>query len=266
MKVIWAFIKRDFLIEISYKTAFFLHLLGIFIAVPMFYFTSQIFTGTDSKFLVRYGGNYFAFLLLGIAFVDYLGLSLRTFNNSIRESQLMGTLEIVLLSPTALPKLLIYSSLWGYLFTSSRFILYLLVGLIYGLNLGNANYSAALITLTLAIISFASFGILIASFTMVIKRGEIFNTLISAASIFLGGVIYPTEVLPKWLETFSKFLPITHALEGMRMALFNGYSIIEILPQILILLLFAVIFFPIGIIAFYAAVRWTKIIGTVEQY
>jgi len=101
---------------------------------------------------------------------------------------------------------------------------------------------------------------------MVIKKVQIFNTLLSAASLFLGGVIYPTEVLPHWLEKFSKFLPITHALEGMRMALFRGYSIIEILPQILILVLFAIIFFPIGIIAFYGAVRWTKIIGTVEQY
>jgi ABC-2 type transport system permease protein len=266
MRVIWAFIKKDFLIQISYKAAFFFQLLGIFLGVPIFYFISQIVTGSESKFLARYGGNYFAFLLLGIAFVDYLGLSLRTFNQSIRDSQLMGTLEIVLLSPTAIPKLLIYSSLWGYLFTSTRFILYLLMGLIFGLDLGNANYPAALLTLILAIISFASFGIIIASLTMIIKRGEVFNALLSAASVFLGGVLFPTEVLPKWLETLSKFLPITHALEGMRMALIKGYSVAEIFPQILVLLLFSVIFFPIGILVFYGAVRWTKIIGTVEQY
>lgn len=266
MRTALAFLRRDFTIATSYRMAFALELGGIIAAVPYIFFMSRVLDGAQSPLLAPYGGNYFAFLLIGVAFIDYMSLSLKTFNNSIRESQLMGTLEIILLSPTALPKILIYSSLWGYLFTSVRFLLYLMMGKVFGLNLGNANFIAAFGVLAFAVVSFASFGILIASVTILIKKGEILNVFISSISVLLGGVIYPTSVLPDWLMELSRFLPITYALEGMRMALLGGHSTEQVLPYLAILAGFSVVLFPLGMFSFWGAVRWTKITGTLAQY
>jgi ABC-2 type transport system permease protein len=266
VRVALAFLKRDFLIATSYRVAFALDIVYIFFIVPLFYFASRLFTDSNSAFLAPYGGNYFAFLLVGVAFLDYLALSLRTFNSSLRESQLMGTLEIVLLSPTALPKLLVYSSLWGYLFTSIRFFIFMILGLAFGLDFGRANIGAALLILSVAIPSFASFGILIASVTMLIKKGEVLTTVVSAFSLFIGGVLYPTSVLPEWLKTLSKFLPITHALEGMRQAVINGCPTEMIMGNVLVLVGFAAVLLPLGFFIFWWAVHWAKTVGTIAQY
>src|SRR3982751_2222282 len=125
MRAALAFLRRDFLITISYRTAFAMQLVAIFISVPMFYFMGRLVPSSTAGYLERYGGSYFEFLLIGAAITDYLTVSVRTFNDSLRESQLMGTLEIMLLSPTKIWQMLIYSALWIYLFTTVRFVLYL---------------------------------------------------------------------------------------------------------------------------------------------
>ena len=262
-----AFLKRDFLISISYKTSFLIQLGGIFFAVPLFYFSTKIVDGKAfGPALDAYGGNIFAFLLIGIALVDFSTTSLRTFSESLRESQLMGTLEIVLLAPVRLSEILIYSSLWSYVLTTIRFVLYLAFGTVFGFSLGHANIFGGILVLGLAILSFAAIGMLVSTATMVIKRGEGLNTLVGAASVFLGGVIYPVSVLPPWMAAFSKLLPITYALTAMRLALIEGRSTSDLLPQIGILIAFAAVLLPFAFFSFWMAVRFTKASGTLGQY
>jgi ABC-2 type transport system permease protein len=266
MNVALAFLLRDFRIAVSYRTAFALQLLSIFVAVPVFHFIGSLVDSSQSDLLKPYGGNYFAFILIGVALLDYLAVSLRSFAQSLRESQLMGTLEIVLLSPTSLIEVLIYSSLWFYLFTSIRFALYLLVGTLFGFDLGQSNVIGALAILVLGILSFIPFGIATASLIMLIKRGEILNTLVSGASLFFGGVLYPIATLPEWLQLVSKLLPFTYALEGMRQALQQGKSLEALLPELGILALFTAFLLPLSLLLFWASVQRTKTTGTLAQY
>jgi len=266
MRLPWAFLKRDLIIATSYRFAFAMQLLSIFIAVPVFSFFGKMFESSGTGPLAAYDGNYFAFLLIGVAFLDYLAISLRTFNQSLRDSQVMGTLEIVLLSPTTLTKLLIYSSLYAYTLTTIRFSLYLFAGLLFGLDLQDANVPAAAAILLLSVVCFASFGILSAGVIMVVKRGDILNVAFSAGSLLLGGVLYPTAMLPEWLQVVAKFLPLTHGLEGMRLALLRGYSTTALLPQFIFLALFAAVMLPISLGVFQLSVRWSKMTGTLSHY
>ncbi len=266
MRLPYAFFKRDYLVAVSYRTAFTMQILSILAFVPVYFFLGKLFGDTASGMLDNYGGSYFAFLLIGMAFLAYMNTSLRTFNMSLRESQLMGTLEIVLSSPTPLWKVLVYSSLWFYMLTTVQFGLYLLVGLLFGLELGDANLLGSIVVLFLGVISFASFGILTASVVIIIKQGNALNAMVSYVSLILGGVLYPVEVLPGWLQMIAKVLPITHALAGMRMALLNGASWSQLLPYIGILCLFGLVLLPTAILSFAYAVRLSKISGTLAQY
>ncbi|MGB0661525.1 MAG: ABC transporter permease [Mangrovicoccus sp.] len=260
------FLLRDIRIQLSYVTAFILQLAGIAFAVPFFFFAAKVFEGADLVALDRYGGNYFAFILLGIAFVDYSALSMRVYNESLRESQLMGTLEIVLLSPLKAWEILVYSSLWGYLFTTLRFLTYITVGAIFGLELGNVNIISVIVTLLVSIVAFASLGMLIASIVVVIKKGDGLTAMVNAASSFFGGVIYPVDVLPGFLQNFAQVLPITHALEAMRLAVLQGAGLVELAPLLAKLIIFAAIFIPIALLCFRRAVDLNKVAGTLGQY
>ena len=261
-----SFLVRDIRIQLSYLTAFLFQMGGIVLAVPFFYFASQVFAGADIGSLDRYGGNFFAFVLLGVAFMDYLALSLRVYNESLRESQLMGTLEIVLLSPLRAWEILVYSSLWGYLFTTLRFVTYMLTGVVFGLDLGRIDLLATLVTMVVSVVAFASLGMLIASIVVIIKKGDGLTAVVNATSSFLGGVIYPVDVLPGPLQAAAQFLPITHALEAMRLAVLQGASVIDILPQLGRLALFAAVFVPIALACFRRAVSLNKTAGTLGHY
>ena len=54
-----AFVKRDFLIELSYKLHFLLTWLNIFGTVAIFYFIAKLFAGGMVPYLEEYGGQYF---------------------------------------------------------------------------------------------------------------------------------------------------------------------------------------------------------------
>jgi ABC-2 type transport system permease protein len=262
-----AFIKRDFLQDVSYKASFILKLLSILFTASVFYFVSGVFEGTGSAFLKPFGGQYFPFALIGIALLDYHTLSLQVFSNSIRDSQMMGTMEIMLLSPTRLSAIILYSSLWGYLFTSFRFLLYLCAGVIlFGLQLSQANLVGAFLVLLLSIPCFAGLGIMNAGVIMLIKEASSLNLLLGSISLLLGGVVYPVDVLPVWLRPLSLLIPVTHALNAMRQALLQGYSVSQLWPEISTLLIFATILLPLGFLGFHFAVQRAKVTGTLGHY
>jgi ABC-2 type transport system permease protein len=267
MSVAAAFIKRDFSQAISYRFSFMLQIGGVFFSVAIFYFLSELFGGSIAPQLEAYGGNYFSFVLIGLAFTGFLGLSLSSFAASIREGQVMGTLEIMLLSPTRLSAILISSSLWGYLLTILRVALYLIVGaFIFGADLGKANVGGALLIMILSIASFTGFGVLSAAVVLIVKKGDPVAIIFNGASSLLAGVFYPVAVLPDWLEPFSKVLPLTYALDSMRLAMLQGQSIYELRDDIFILLGFTLVLTPISFLVFRRALKKAKMEGSLIQY
>jgi ABC-2 type transport system permease protein len=267
LKKAMAFLKKDLLNELSYKFAFAMQIFGIFLSVTMFYFLSLLFGNTSLPSLAQYGGNYFAFVLIGIAFSSYMGTSLNSMSNKIREGQIIGTLEALLSTQTGLTTIIVSSSLYSFLFTSFQVVVYLVIGVfIYQLDLSQANYLGGIIILLVSILAFSGFGIISASFIMIFKRGNPVASIFSGLSWLLGGVYYPVEILPQWLESCSFLLPITYSLQGMRLALLKGASLFELLPNILSLLVFALIMLPVSLFAFRYSVRRAKRDGSLTQY
>ena len=263
----WAFLKRDFLNEISYKFSFFLQFFGIFLSILVFYFLSQLFAGSEIPYLKPYGGNYFAFVLIGIAFSNYLQVSVRSLSKNIRDAQMMGTLEALLVTQTEIPTIILGSSLYSYLLTSFQVFVYLILGVVlFGVNFSAANYGGAFLLLILTITSFSSIGIISASFIMIFKKGDPVTWMVTSLSWLLGGVFYPIQVLPDWLEKFAYLLPITYALNGMRLALLQGQSLKELMPNIFALFVFTVCLLPVSIFIFNKAVKKAKVEGSLAQY
>lgn len=267
MSVARAFFKRDLSLALSYRLSFLMQIGGIFFSVTLFYFLAQLFGTALVPQLEQYGGDYFSFVLIGLAFSGYMGLSLSSFAQSIREGQMMGTLEIMLLSPTRLSAILLSSTLWSYLLTTVRVLVYLLIGvLVFSFSLNQANFLTALVILVLSITSFSGIGILSAALVLIVKKGDPVAWALGGASSLLAGVYYPITVLPDWLEPISRFLPLTYALDGMRMAMLKGVSLYDVRFDILALLGFTVVLTPLAFLVFRKALKRAKIEGSLIQY
>lgn len=263
----WVFFKRDALIAMSYRTSFAVQLLGNVLLLGIFYYIGKLIDASANPAMEPYGGSYLAFMLIGLALTDCVGVSLTTFAKQVREGQLTGTLEATLMSPVRLPVILIYSSLWAYFFSAFRFVFYLLVGgILYSVSLRQANLTSALVIFVLTILCFAGVGILWASVVILIKRGEAVLNTVGIVAILVSGVLFPVQLLPSWVEKGATLIPLTHALEGMRRAILNGAGLIALSQTVLTLSLFAVVLLGIGIGSFNRAVALVKSTGSLVEY
>lgn len=267
LKTAWAFVQRDFRLVASYRVAFGIQLLSMLARVMVAAYIGRIIDRSGSPMLANFGGSYFAFLLLGVAFIDYLGTSLLVFANSIRENQLMGTLEMTLIAPIPFSTLLVCSALWAYVFNSLRFVLFLLIGaIVFGFDVGGANVGAAFLMLGVSVACFASMGMVLAAVTLLVKKMDMLVFLINFVTFVLAGVAMPVDMLPSWAIPMARLLPMTHALDALRLTILHGASVRTVSPEIGILLGWTAGFLALALWSFGAAVRWGKSAGTLGHY
>ena len=257
----WAFFRRDFRNDVSYRLSFILEIMNIILTLASFYFLSKLFGE-------RVAGRYapFPFLLLGMAVNGYMTTALYCFSQSIRGSQQMGVLKAVLATPVSPLGFVFYSSLYPLFRAAVDGAVYLAGGVALGLSLANMNLLSALVLFVLSVLAFASIGILSATFALVFKKGDPLLWVVGGLSWLLGGVFYPLEVLPPLLRQAAALLPITHALTGMRMAILEGASLSLLAPQVVALALFAALGLPLSLVLFQAGMRWTRTSGSLGHF
>jgi ABC-2 type transport system permease protein len=267
MRKLWAFLHRDLFNEMSYKLSFVLQLLGVLPAILLFYFLSVMIGGNKIESLGQYGGEYFPFVLLGIAIQNYQTFALISFSSMMREAQLSGTLEAILVAPVGTPTFLFGSAIYSFVFNSFRIVLYISLGvLLFDVRYDWSQLPAIVLVVLLTIGASASIGILSASFILLFKKGDPLNWAFNMVSWLLGGVYYPISVMPGWLQDVAQLIPITHSLEVMRQCLIHGASIGSQAPHVLALGLWTALGLPFSITVFMMAMTRARRLGTLGHY
>ncbi len=59
--------------------------------------------------------------------------------------------------------------------------------------------------------------------------------------ILMGGLYTAIESMPYWAQVVTRFNPVAYFIEVMRMVVIKGSTFSDILPHLLIMLLFAVV-------------------------
>ncbi len=264
--VMAAFLRRDLREALTYKFSFISSLTGILLSSATFYFVAKLVPrGTPS--LGPFGGDYFSFAVVGVAFAGLLGMFQEGLAAVVRSAQLSGTLEALLVTPVPVPVILFGSSLYSLLFQVVRTALHLGVALaFFGLALGRVNAAGVLAVGVLTVLCFLSVGVLSASFILVYKTGNPFSWIMGTVSGLLGGVVFPVALLPPWIRWISSLLPVTYALDGMRKSLLASASFAEVLPDVAALAAFGAVLLPASLVAFRLAVRKAKKDGTLAHY
>ena len=264
---ILAFFLRDFAIESSYRSAFILQLGESLFGVASCFYLSHFVESAQLDRSLPSGHSYFAFVLVGIAFFDYMSVSLNSFDQGIIQARQNGTLEALLVTDTSLPVILISSAVYPFVLMSLRTLVYLAWGaVLFGFRPVGANWLAAAAVLGMSILAFIGFGILSAAYLLLFKQGNPGKWMLLAVSGVLGGLMYPVSILPHWLQILARLLPVTYSLEGLRAALLDGASFAALWPTIVKLALFAAVLLPISFYIFAWALRRTKINGTLSHF
>ena len=264
--VLGATFLRDMWTATSYRIGFLLSAAGSAINVVGLFFLSRTFGTGVSTSLERYGGDFFSFTVLGVAVTTVMALGLAGIGSRVREGQMMGTLELMVLSPNRLGLVLLSSGLWSHAQATLSIAVYLVAGVLLGMDLSRAHVPMALASVALSVAAFNALGLIAASVVIIIKQGNPVSLFVGLASALLAGVVYPVSVLPGWLQAVAQLLPLTHALELVRRSVLLGEGPATLLPSFLALTLLTAVLAPLGLWLCHRAVRIAQTDGSLSQY
>lgn len=262
-----AFLTKNFLLLTSYRFDTALALIELLSGLLIYFFIDRLFGQEVVGYLKPYGVGYFAYVLLGLALFSFMGTGISGLAAQVSWEQGMGTLEAILATPLRPGTLAAGLSLWGVLYACGEMAGYLLLGaVLFAAPVGNANFISVAVILLLAVVSFNSLGLLAASVIVIFKRGNPVAWFFQGAAGLLGGVYFPVEVLPDWLKALSALLPVTYAVRGLELAVYQGASISTLWGEILPLAFMAAVLLPLGLFSFAASIRQAKRGGSLSHY
>ncbi len=259
-----AFVGRDFRTARSYKVAFFTNIASLAMSLLTFRFISTLVG--DSPALAGIG-NYFGFVVVGMAMAQVLDGTLNAPGGAARAEQMQGTLEALAttpLSPASLAAGWLAYPILNSLITS---ILMLSIAGPLGLQLGpNPNFGAAILVFAASALAFAGLGIIGAAVVLVLQQAAGVTKWIAAGLSLISGVFFPLSLFPRWVAVLSEASPLTHSLRAVRGALLKGTSTADLLPDLAALLAFAIILLPTSVGLLSLALRRARRTGAIATY
>ena len=185
----------------------------------IFYFMLAVLSGDQADGLLPY-------VFIGTVVYSMVGALLNSMAWAVLEDrERMGMLKFIAIAPASL-----YPYLWGRGIAKVAANLVavpvtLTLGVIFldiPIHLATIDWPLLLVASFLGILLITFVGQILAGFAMMIARhGGSLGESLAASLYLLTGAIFPITVLPGWLETIARYIPLTYWLEAMRRALWT---------------------------------------------
>lgn len=266
MREILALTRAQWLSQTSYRLQTLLSFAGIIVSVIPLYFVSDALQPVMENAIRNEGGQYFGFLVIGMVATLLLNASVLLMPSMMASSISRGTLEAMLSTPASVPTILIGMIGAGIVWAFARIVVLLAGGWVLGAPVQWDALVPLMIILGLIMLSYLPFGIIAAALVLTFRTSGPLPQGVTYLSILLGGVYYPTHVIPSWLESLSDFVPLTYGLRALRRVALDGENIGSVLPDLLIVGAFIVILTTIASTCFAIAFRHARRAGTIAQY
>ena len=262
-----AFMRRDLLVMLSYRVAFVSDLFYIGVQAVMFGFVAKLI---DPAKLPSYGGvpaSYFDFVMIGVVITTVSGLLLQRVAMAIRQEQMIGTLEALLVTPTSPTTVQAGSVAFDLLFIPIRMgLLLVAVAVTLGLGFEPSGILPSLVLLAAFVPFVWGLGLITAAAIVTFRRGSGVLGVVMSVLGLASGAFFPLDLLPNWLQVLAEANPVAIAMEGTREALIGGVGWSAIGSEAALLVVLSGIALAAGLVAFRAALAREHRKGTLGLY
>jgi ABC-2 type transport system permease protein len=271
LRAVSAILRREWTIFTRYPSWIISLVIWPLIFPMLYILTARALAGPDGSglavFMATTGAtDYIGYIIVGTTVWMWQNIVLWDVGFSLRNEQMRGTLESNWLSPTwRFSYLLGHSApqiVSMFMFIS---ITALEFGLIFGVRLNGSAWMLGLMMLA-AIPAIYGLGFAFASLVITVKEANAFVFLIRGMVMIFCGITFPVAILPNWMQSFSKWLPQTYLIHGMREAAFSNAGITELLPDLIPLVSFGTFWLLIGYFTFLWMERRARQTGAIGQY
>lgn len=158
-----------------------------------------------------------------------------------------GTLRRLLITPTHRSTYLL-GSITGQFGAG---FLQMLILVVFGVLVMKVDWGQSPLALLLVLVAFGlaavAMGVMLGTFTKTSSQATGMSIMLGMTMGLLGGCMIPLELFPPTVATLAHILPTTWAMEAMTDLTMRGLGLVAVIPEIAILLGYALIFFVIGV-------------------
>lgn len=266
MRVIWAMLRASWLTAVSYRVNTIFSILGLLIGIIPTFFITNALQGTMGNAIQNEGGNYFAFIIIGLVAITFVAQGLNALPGAVGGAVSSGTLDTLLSAPASPVTVFAGLTSYGYAWTLVRAIITVGAGAVLGANIAIGRVPAALFLILLITLAYVPFGMMSAAMVVAFRTPSPLNQGVLLASTLLGGVYYPTHVIPSWIQNLAAVVPLTYGLRALRRVILEGVPLTGVARDVGTLLLFIVVLSAIGMSLLLWAFRYARRAGTMSQY
>lgn len=130
-----------------------------------------------------------------------------------------------------------------------QYAVVILIGLAFGMSFGEDFFAFVLVAAAFALCATALSFALATRIRTEGQAGQL-TTLLSLGLASLGGAWWPLYIVPDFMKIIGHFSPIAWAMDGFHDLLFYGGTLVDVLPELGILLAISAVLFAIGIWGF----------------
>lgn len=158
-----------------------------------------------------------------------------------------GTIVRILMTPVSRGAVILGKTIHQLILQLARAVILILgASIILGVTM---NGSWLLVALVLIIFTFGSVGLGIAMSAIAedLTSFQQLSMLFTLPSMFASGVFFPLSSVPDWMRWIAYFMPLTYANDAMRIIMVKGQGLNFIAHDLIILLIYAVFYFALGV-------------------
>ncbi len=206
-------------------------------------------------------------LLIGGVVWAYLGIIFEILTETVAWERWEGTIEYTFMAPLSRPIHLFGMGLFAIAYGIVRAVLlFAVVAAFFDLELPDANYTAAVVLLIVASISFVGIGMMTAVLPLISpEKGTQLGFIAQGMLLVVSGVYYPVDVLPGWMQALAVISPATYALDGIRDSILEGAGLTALWDEIWPLLVIGAVSIPLGLEVFRRGERYAKRHGKLKR-
>lgn len=266
MRETMALLRAQWLTASSYRLGMLLSIAGLVVAIVPLYFVAGAIQPIIADKISTEGGHYFGFLILGMLAFSFLSTAVNALPGAIGSGIGTGTLEAMLSTRARLPALITGFVAYAFAWTTVRAALMIGLALALGVRISAGQTGAAIGILLLIVLCYFGVGLVAAAAVLAFRTTGPLPQAVLLLSGLLGGVYYPTSVIPSWIQSISDLVPLTYGLRALRQVWLDGASLSQVAVDAGILAAMAGVLLTTGAVVFASALRYARRLGTLAHY
>lgn len=257
-----AVVARDASVFFSFRFRMVSQTVVALFSLTLFHYVSRL-VGVD-RFPTP--DDYFAFVVVGLVILQSLTATLAAVPNAVRGELVAGTFERVAVSPLGPAAAIAAMTIFPALLAAVTGALTVLIAVVvFGMPIAGPEALLALPAAALGLLAFVPFALLVAALVLVSKQAGAVVGLIVVGLSLAGGVYFPPDLLPGWVEWVTEVQPFTPALELLRHLLIDADVDSSAGESVLRLVLFAAVANPLAYAVLQRAIAGCRRRGTLIE-